>query len=277
MRSLAELIGVIPVGGYMDLGDEQFTGGTVHPRIGVTIENGVLLTPLTVYDPVGFLWSKWTYRGSPVDSGACIGMLGGSDWSLIDGSGTGGRAYGQIQVGLYLSAPAGHRVPLRWTIDRCRFSDNGIALTHLYPQDHSIYVLTSPEVDMKGVIRDCEFGPSLNGTVMKIGGTGGAPATEGSRGVTVQNTKIHLHADNAGAVLLQGANTRNVIFENVTWDRPGQIRATDGARAVFTGAPSPGETFVTTHWPSERWRLRTINTKVANGRTAPGIAWLPGG
>lgn len=232
MRSLADVIGVAPVGALLELGDEPLTGGTVRPRMGVSVTGGILTTPISIYNAVGFLWDGWTYVGSDVDSGCCIGMLGGSDWTLLDGHGSGGRAYGQIQVGLNQSAPQGHRVPMRWTIDHCSFTDNGTAETHRYPQDHNIYVLTSPEVDMGGVIRDCEFGPSTNGSVMKIGGTGGNPGTEGSNGVLVERTRIHLHADNAGAVLLQGANTRNIDLD-VTWDRPGLIRATDGAKATF--------------------------------------------
>ena len=128
---------------------------------------------------------------------------------------------------------------------------------------------------MNGVIRDCDFGPSLNGAVMKIGGTGGNPATEGSNGVLVERTRIHLHVDNAPAMLLQGANTRNVDLD-VTWDRPGEIRVTDGARATFRGKPSPGRTYVSTWWPSNTFpRLMKRNAKpVTNGRGAPGVSWL---
>jgi hypothetical protein len=273
MRSLADVLGVAPVGALLELGDEPFTGGVVRPRMGVSVTGGVLTSPISIYNAVGFLWEGWNYVGADIDSGCCIGMLGGSDWTLLNGHGTGGRAYGQLQVGLDQSSPAGHQVPMRWTIDHCNFVNNGIAKTHLWPQDHSLYVLTSPEVDMKGVVRDCSFGPSLNGAVVKIGGTGGNPGTEGSNGVTVERTLINLHADNAPAMLLQGANTRNIDLD-VRWTRPGQIRATDGARATFHGPPSPGRTFVTTWWPNNTWlRFSARNTTVVNGRGAPGIAW----
>lgn len=280
MRTIAEVFADATTGGVIDLADEEVLGSKfVRPPRGLTVTGGKVLGGTSIYGAVGFCWSGFQIDGQDED-GQVLGILGGADWTLRDGTINGGAAYAQLQIGLEAAAKQAG-IPLRWTVDNVKVTGNKASLTHPYPQDHSLYILTSPEKNMEGVLRNCYFGPSENGHVVKVGGTGGNPLTEGTNGVTfidcTVETKQWVKNQEQGAVMLQGLKTQNIRFENLTvLGGPSEISVADGARVTFAQTkPWPGHTKVKYYWPSNTLRIQQKTQVVTNGRSYTGVTWEP--
>jgi hypothetical protein len=287
VKTLTELLAGVQRGGSIDLTGEQFRGTQLRVPDGISITGGLPQGETTLLGPVGFHWDGPRCQGDDVPTSGVLSVLGGSDWTVRNPVIVGGRAYGQLRVGLDLDKIRENKhVPMRWMIDGGSAEANRADATHPF-QNHALYVITNSDIDMKAVIRNFRFGPQdpACGPVVKLGGTGGDPANEGACGVALEDVVIDSgdfkgdFRDEVPTIVLQGRKTTNVTLRRVLHVSKGglrgMIRVNDGAQLRGEQCVLPGRTFVKGYGPLWlRWFGYNPETTVLTGAPAPGVSWI---
>ena len=277
MRSIVDAVKGATAGATVDLGSETLTAGDLRGVRNVTITGGTVIGETRCYSCTQLVWNGTRFQGGDptVKTSGVIALLGGTNNQLVGCHVSGGGASGSIQIGLDIGQPdATMRVPTNWTVRGCVVESAGSAW--IYPQNDCVYVLGTPGVPMNGLIKDCTFGPAPKGAILKIGGTGSSPLTEGSCGVTVENVKLVTGSlgptDEKYTLCLQG-RTSAITYRNVSADGPGKIVVADGPSAGFQNCRLPGHTFVSYYLPA--WWLRWWRREEygQTGRNYTGIYW----
>lgn len=228
---------------------------------GLTLHGGTITGGVVIYGAVGMSWDGMlitgTASGPTADSEALMKFVGGTQFHVYNGELRGGACFGQLGVAGRLSP---HQTPTEWLIEDMWVHHNGYntgqiggtimpTLTgHTAVQDHSLYIVdfapNGVSTPMNGVMNRCTFGPSPNGAVVKIGGTGTTAALqEGVRNVTLNDCKIRLNQVGGEAYLSQGGASSGITINNMICELDGapgvavtsHSSLTDDADTTFNG------------------------------------------
>jgi hypothetical protein len=258
-RTAAELFATLQRGSSIDLQGEMIAANDVADvPAGVTVQNGTFLGEMHLYDANRLTFEGCTFVGDPTTELKSIcKFLGGDGWLVDNCVFRGGIVASQLGIGLNTRLP-GRRasVPQNWTVGNCTFLPLDGQWGE-YPQAHSIYCLTSPQVPMNAHIDNSTFTGTPFGAPLKLGGTGYSPHIEGVRGVTVTNCVFDGAPDGAGrclAVLTQGQRTDVMLSGCTLTSTQGAVpwvQAMDGARLRMENTELPLGVVEYATW----WRL----------------------
>lgn len=252
------------------------------PMLNIVGEPGHVITGMTqIYNAYGsHLVNLMFIDRGEVEMGAQLQMLGGRNWKIEECEVEGGRCAGQLAVSLnqnqkYLA----DKVPRDWIIAGTSVSHHG-GMWREYHQPHNFYNLADPGINQNGLVTGCSFAMENGlGASVKIGGTGGNPRFEGSRGVRFVGCDVQAglgpEADALG-ILVQGAKSE-AIFQDCRVRTIGggmrtRVSVKDGARCRMDGVDFMDGVFQDVEW-YELWGLWRRQKACVGPVNVGGLSW----
>lgn len=278
-RTASELFASLGPGESVDLAGEYITSDDVHdiPEK-VTVMNGNFRGHLRLFGAEALTLGSCDFEADTAEEvNSVCKMQGGHAWKLLGCSYRGGWVGSHVGINLNTDTTGVRAIPTDWVVEDCRFDPIG-KQWGTFPQGHSIYCITSPRVEMNGLINRCWMKCGPVGAALKLGGTGHRPRREGARGVLVTDTTVQGTLCPDGrclAVLSQGGRSENVC-KRVTMlgdgGFPPWAQAMDGALLHMEDTICPDGFVSYATW--YRWGVWARSQKFALcGRPRGGVRW----